>query len=319
MDREELIRHAAVDGVIDLSGLGSVQVDTVDHHLERGRLERLGRAVWKLRDHPWDWRCQARAVLALAGPDAVLALRTAGYVHDFYRYRSFMDIEVLVRRGSDQRSRLGRIVQTRSLPAEHITEVDGFPVTTVARTFFDLCGDPDPELRRRGGHPVHNRNMERVYNDCLARRGLTFTQEVSMLLLMAKRGRRGTTLVRNLLLKHGPKYVPTQSETESLFVELVEAYELPDPERQVPISGPEGFIGTVDFLWRRASHIVEVDSAWHDGPLDEEDDVLRDKRLVAAGYTVDRFRYGQLIGESARIARELGVVVRPIDRRTTPS
>lgn len=274
---------------------------------QRGVLISLGRGVDRLRDHPFDFFAQCAAALALAGRGAVLGLRTAARLLGFYAYRGSTVVEVIVLRGRDQRTTVGRVVQTRWLPDQHVMSVDGLPVTTVGRTFFDLCGDPDVGLRRRGGHPVHERTMERVYNDCLGRRGLTFTQEAAVLLVMAKQGRRGTSLVRNLLLKHGPKYVPTGSDTESLFMELVVAYGLPDPERQVPISGPDGFIGTVDFLWRRAEHVVEVDSTWHDGPLDEEDDVLRDKRLEAAGYTVKRYRYGQLIAGASAVARELGV------------
>ena len=113
--------------------------------------------------------------------------------------------------------------------------------------------------------------------------------------------------MRETLLHYGPKHVPTRSETETLFYELVRAYALPEPERQVPITDAHGFVGTVDFLWRAARHIVEVDSAWHDGPEDEIADLERDELLRAAGYTVDRYRYGDIIRRPAAIARELGV------------
>jgi hypothetical protein len=193
------------------------------------------------------------------------------------------------------------------LPSEHVTIVEGLAVTTLARTFFDLCGDPDHGLPV--AHPYHRRQMLRVYNDCLARRGLGFTQEAAVLLVMAKRGRAGTRLVRKILKSLGPKCVPTHSDTETLFYELVHAYGLPEPEKQVPISDRYGFIGVVDFLWRAAKVVVEVDSTWHDGPLDSAEDEARDERLRAAGYTVLRYRYGRMVGEPAAIARELGVAV----------
>ena len=47
-------------------------------------------------------------------------------------------------RAYDSRLAFGRIVRTRWLPPEHVTQVDGFPVTTMARTFFDLCAQPRP-------------------------------------------------------------------------------------------------------------------------------------------------------------------------------
>jgi hypothetical protein len=195
----------------------------------------------------------------------VLGLRSAARLHSFYAYRHAGEVEVIVERGRDARTSIGRIVQTRSLPPQHVTAIQGFPVTTVARTFFDLCGDPDPGLRRRGGHPVHEAKMARVYNDAAGRRGLTIVQELAVLAALAQRGRRGTVLVRRLLLRFGPRYVPSRSDTETLFFELVASFGLPEPEKQAVVTDIEGWIGTVDFLWRTERVIAEVDSRWHDG------------------------------------------------------
>jgi hypothetical protein len=278
----------------------------------RGVLVPVGRGVDRLRDHPFDHWAQCQAALDLAGRGAVLGLRTAARLHGFYAYRRADEVEVLAPRRNDHGTSLGRIVQTRSLPRPHVTEVDGFPVTTVARTFFDLCGDPDPPVRRRGGHPAHDRKMRAVYNDALARRGLVFVQEAAVLAVTGKRGRRGTRLVRELLLRFGPDYEPTRSDTESLFMELVWATGLPEPEKQAALGDVRGFIGVVDFLWRDARVVVEVDSTWHDGPLESETDAERDERLTAVGYVVKRYRYRHLVAEPDRIRRELGRVVRHI-------
>jgi len=269
----------------------------------RGVLVAVGRGVDRLRDHPFDFRSRCRAALDLAGDGAVLGLRTAARLREFYAFRAFDDVELLARRADDHRLEIGRLVQTRWLPPEHVTVIDGFAATTAARTFFDLCGDPDPGLRYR--HPYHARKMKMVYNDALARRGMTFTQEAAVLLVLAKRGRRGTALAREILMEYGPKHRPTRSDTETLFFEFVRAYALPLPERQGVITSPHGFVGTVDFVWRRPRVIVEVDSRWHDGPLDEEADFDRDERLRAAGYAVKRYRYGDIIGDPGAIHREL--------------
>ena len=273
----------------------------------RGLLVPVGRGVDRLRDHPVTWRSECRAALALAGTGAVLGLRTAGRAQSFYAYRSRRTIEVLTGRGRDHDTPFGRVIETRWLPPEHVTVVDGLPCTTVARTFFDLCGDPDG--RMRVDHPAHERAMKRIYNDALGRRGLTFTQEAAVLLVMAKRGRAGTQLVRQLLAELGPKYKPTMSDTETLFLELVHTTTLPEPEKQVALSDTFGFIGVVDFLWRDAKFVVEVDSSWHDGPYDREVDEERDRRLIEAGYIVRRYRYGAIVMQSNRIRRQLAVLV----------
>jgi hypothetical protein len=202
---------------------------------------------------------------------------------------------------------VGRFVESRNLPAHHVTEIDGLPVTTLARTFFDLCGDPDHGLPLR--HPYHEQRMKQLYNDCLGRRGLTFTMAVAVLLVLAKRGRRGTRLVRALLDHYGPTHKPTKSDVETLFLELVLDRGLPEPDRQADISGPRGWIGTVDFAWHEVKHIVEVDSSWHDGPYDEEVDEQRDADLIEAGYTVERYRYGDIVRSPARLIRELAAGV----------
>ena len=310
-DEEDVVAAlgAQADGIVvtDLARAAGVGRGVLDSFRTRGLLVKVGRGVDRLRDHPYTWRSQCRAALALAGPGAVLALRTSARLQGFYAYRDRPEIEVVVRRGLDHAIPFGRVIETRWLPEQHTTTVDGLPCTTVARTFFDLCGDPD--LGLRVSHPAHTRAMRRVYNDALGRRGLTFTQEAAVLLVMARRGRAGTQLVREVLRELGPRYKPTMSDTESLFLELVHAASLPDPEKQVALSDEFGFIGVVDFLWREARVVVEVDSSWHDGPYDREVDEDRDRRLEAAGYIVKRYRYGDIVMRSAHITRELAVLV----------
>lgn len=299
----------ARDGIIEweLAAAAGLRQQDLDHNVADGRLVRLGRGVYRLRDHPFDFRSRCRAALALAGEGAALGLRTAARLHGCWAYRSVDHVEVVVERGRDHRTTIGRVVQTRSLPDGHVVVVHGFPVTSLARTFFDLCGDPDQRLPLR--HPVHERKMKQLYNDCVARRGLSFTSAVAVLLVLAKRGRRGTRLVRSLLQRYGPKHRPTESDVETLLHELVLDRGLPDPERQAVITGSHGWIATVDFAWRKAMHIVEVDSSWHDGPFDEEVDLQRDADLRAAGYTVARYRYGDIVLHPDRLIRELGAAI----------
>jgi very-short-patch-repair endonuclease len=293
---------------VDLAIAEGVEPHELDTLRRAGRLVSVGRGLDRLRDRPFDWPARCQAALDLAGPGAALGLRTAGRWHGWYGDRGAVLVEVVLPRGRDHRMALGRIVQSTRLPDEHTMVVDGLRVTTPARTFFDRCGDPDGSLRV--AHPAHERAMVRVYNDALRRGGLTFVQELAVFSALAGRGRRGTQLVRALLRRFGRHYRPTDSDTETTFFELVARSGLPVPEKQVPISGPEGFIGVVDFLWSMARHVVEDDSTFHDGPLDEEHDADRDRRLRAAGYTVARYRFADIVLEPDRVLRELGAAVR---------
>lgn len=301
---------AGNDGIVCTADLveAGLSIRGLENLRRRGVLQPVGRGVDKLRDHPWTWRARARATLALAGPGSLLARRAAARLHGFYRYRDCDEVEAVVRRGRDHRAAVGRIIESRWLPPEHATVVDGLPVTTVARTFFDLCGNPDGG--RRVADLGHRRRMIAVYNDAVGRRGLSFTQEAAVLTVLARRGRNGTQLVRGILEELGPRYQPTMSDTETLFLEVVRAAGLAEPEKQVPISDRAGWIGNVDFLWREARHVVEVDSSWHDGPVDQLEDELRDERLRAAGYTVARYRYGRLVLDTTAVQRELAAAIR---------
>jgi very-short-patch-repair endonuclease len=268
----------------------------------------VGRGVDRLRDHPFGWASQCQAALDLAGPGSVLGPRPSARLHDFYAYRRDGLVEVYVPRGADHRASIGRVLQCGWLPDAHVTEIDGMRALTVGRTFFALCSQPDPPLPYR--HPAHHRRMRSVYNDALSRRGLTFAQEAAVVATTARRGRRGSSLVRAILLRYPPDHEPTQSDTEFLFMELLDSSNLPHATRQHRVSGPEGFIGVVDFAWPDHRLVVEVDSTWHDGPLDVASDARRDELLRAAGWRVVRLRYRDIVANPhkviARITNELG-------------
>jgi Protein of unknown function (DUF559) len=306
---------AAHHGVLT-SGLAlgeGVTVKALRHQEAMGRLLRLKRGIYRVRGHPITWESRLQAALFDAGTDAVVALRSAARLHDVWQYQRADAVEVMRLRGGDHRVTLGRLRETTLLPAAHVTYVAGFPTTTLARTCFDLAGDPDPDLRSKlWRDEAHERQISRVLNDALGRRGLTMIHEVAVLAAIGGRGRPGTALVRELLKRFGPRYTPTKSDGESLFAELLDVFDMPVPERQVR-TGDTTFIGTVDFLYRTQRVIVEIDGTWHDGPLDQAYDEERDDRLVAQGFEVVRIRYGDLV---LRPEREMARLNRALAART---
>jgi hypothetical protein len=283
------------------------------HRLAAGRIVRLKVDIFRLRDHPWTWEAQLQAGLFDVGPGALVSHRTAAQLHGFWRYRSQNAVEITGKEQHDHRVTLARLHRSAYIPSVHRTVVRGFPVTTVARTCFDLFGDPDPGLRlTTEGRELHATMMMRVLNDALARRGLTLGQLATVLGTIGRRGRPGTALTRKFLQDLGSTYVPPESDGESLVMELVEAMGLEVPERQVPLSDEQGWIGTVDFLWRRPAVVLEIDGQWHDGPLDEAADAERDRRIEAIGLRVKRIKYRDLVANPIKFTRELRVAVAPI-------
>lgn len=193
-----------------------------------------------------------------------------------------------------------RIEQSLALPAHHLRQVDGIPCTSVARTIFDLCGD------------VHARRAERALDTAVARRLVTLPALWRVLDDLAVQGRSGSVLMRTLLTERGPRYAAPESELESRFIELVERWHLPPPERQVDLGDADSWIGRVDFVWRSAALVVEVDGAmFHDALLDRRRDHERETRLDAAGWTTLRFRWHDVVHQPDRVAAEVRARLRP--------
>jgi very-short-patch-repair endonuclease len=187
---------------------------------------------------------------------------------------------------------------TRVLPAEHRRAVVGIPVTSPARTLFDLAALDRPE------------RVEVALDDALVRRLCTLRQVNMALFALAGRGRSGVGTMRRLLADRGEGEVVPASKLEARFRRLVREHRLPMPTFEADL-GDEAWIGRVDAVWRDALLVVELDGRrWHDGRLALERDRARDNRLMAQGWRVLRFTWDDLarrpLEAVATVLRALG-------------
>jgi very-short-patch-repair endonuclease len=119
-------------------------------------------------------------------------------------------------------------------------------------------------------------------------------------------GRRGTRVLRGVLdLDGGPAF--TRSNAERRLLRLLRAAELPIPRVNSRVGRYE-----VDFVWSEQRLVVEFDSFRVHSPRAKfERDRQRDAELAAAGYTVIRVTWRQLVDSPeavvARIAQALAV------------
>lgn len=247
----------------------------------RGWCDIPRRGVYRIAGAP---RTAKQALLAgvwFSGDDAVGSHRAAGRAWSIPGYRN-AGPEVLKPRGQSQRRSYGLVHGCLVLPASHCTIRDNIPVTTPARTIFDLAGVQSPARTERA--------LDHVLNAKLC--SLVDVQQVFFAL--ARRGRRGTVTMRELLEARGEGYVPPASELERKARQVFRDAGLPAPTFEVDL-GSTDWIGRVDCLWRDAKVIVELDGRrYHDGRLALEGDRRRDNALMAAGWRVIRVTWDDL-------------------------
>jgi len=264
-------------------GIGS---DAIDRRIAMRRLHPIHRGVFavghRLRTREATWMA---AVLA-AGPDAVLAFRSAAAL---WGMRRSARIEVIaprrLRRPAIETHRIG-------LAGDEVTIEAGIPVTTPARTLFDLAS------------VVSEQHLKAAFEEAEVRR---LTSPVSLDVLLERHpGRRGTTAVRRVLDNHREHGRPVPASVlERRLLALLDAHGLPRPS-----VNRRSRVGEVDATWPEHRLIVECDGfATHGTRRAFEDDRARDRELVVAGWRVVRLTWRQLTHEPDRIARHLAALL----------
>jgi very-short-patch-repair endonuclease len=188
-------------------------------------------------------------------------------------------------------SRLARLHDVRDLHPRHLKVLQGLTVTSPARAVCELAAT----------HPHRvERVLDRFWSDRLLD-GATFRRTVEE---YRDRGRKGSTLLRELDAARGPGYVPPASALERRFEEILARHGLPPMRRQVD-SGDEEWCGRVDYRDTVLPLIVEVQSTrFHAALVDRVADARRRARLEAAGFTVVEV-WDHEVWHDARVVVEL--------------
>jgi hypothetical protein len=196
-------------------------------------------------------------------------------------------IDVTARGGRQGlRRRKGIWIHRCKYGCDDITSEDGFPVTTLARTLFDLAEIAPYETLKGAAEEADRLKLLRLRElEEVCERG---------------RGRRALLPTRRLLAElHAPD--EGRSPLEIRFAAFVREYELPSPVQNVDVLGHE-----VDALWPAAKLVVELDSWEHHGHRAAfERDRIRDPKLLIAGYRTVRVTHRRLDREPDLLAAEI--------------
>jgi len=269
----------------------------IRHAVASGRLHPRHRGVYAVgRPQLSQLGVWYAAVLA-CGDDAALSHASAGTLQALTeRGGEWPHVSVPTDHGRRRASGL-TIHRTASLMPTDVTVVAGIRVTTVERTLIDLARTTDRRALRAAV-----RQAERLHR-------------IDLVALRERVAQPRTNIAHARLFRLLSAYVPgsglTDSELEARFLELCVRARLPMPERQVAI-GPY----RVDFLWRNARIVVEMDGrATHDTAMAFAEDRSRDRALAAAGYLVLRFTWAEVVYHAAAVAAEL---LAAVGRRQPP-
>jgi very-short-patch-repair endonuclease len=256
----------------------------VDHWIARGLLHPIHRGVYAVGrrrvTRSGDWMA---AILA-AGPGAVLSHRSAAALWGLRRTtRTTVDVTAprLCRRAGIESHRT-------ELPPDEVTIEDGIPVTTAARTLFDLAAVVSaPQIH----HALNEAEIRRL------------TGPVSLDDLIARHPRRpGMQALKQALdlqRQRGETVIRSVFETE--FLDFVDRFGLERPRMNEPLADY-----LPDAVWPAARLVVELDSYdIHATRQTFESDRERDRKLQLLGYRVIRITWRQLTTDPQRLAREL--------------
>ena len=280
-----------------LEALGLTE-GAIQKRLTSGRLHAVHRGVYAVgHAAPTPAGHWMAAVLA-GGPGTLLSHRSGSVLYGVLDGFAYIIDVVNVRRRTNRDGIVFH--RTRTLHPEDVTEVDGIPVTSVARTLLDLA---EVLPRRRLLYAIDRAEQLRLLDlnglERVMRRG---------------HGRRGLKPLTAALAEMHLEAQYTHQGLERDFLSFCLDYGVTVPAFNVVV---ERF--TVDALWREHKLIVELDS-WdrHSGRRAFEDDRLRDEVLTVAGYTTMRITRRRLVKDPDGLARTLRALTAPPSPAPTP-
>lgn len=159
-----------------------------------------------------------------------------------------------------------KIRGTRNLDPTEVATCDGIPVTTVARSFVDICGS------------IGKGQLKKLLHEASRDGKLNFA-EVRAAMDRA-RGKKGVGRLREIIDDWDPQTVWTKNEMEKEVKDLLRAADLPEPLVNRMVGGH-----LADFFYPDCGLIIETDGAQdHNAPFGVERDKELDSDLQLKGF-----------------------------------
>ncbi len=265
-------------------GLGP---EGIKYRITIGRLIRVYAGVYAVGHIPLGQEARAHAAVLACGDGAVLSHQSAAAL---WKYVKDWPAQFEVTARIDHRRKGIKTHRTKTLIRRDIDRQLGVPVTSPARTVFDMA----PRYKTDAA-------LRRFVNDAR----LTYTLHLSSLAELLARHPRDPATKRLLPFVQAPTGM-TRSQLEDLFVDFARRYGLPEPTINKRRGRREP-----DFLFPDEGVIVEIDSWKFHGDRDSfERDRDRDADHLAEGILTVRITEERLTGSPDREAARLHKILR---------
>jgi Protein of unknown function (DUF559) len=274
---------------LDAIGLSEQMVRT---RVARGGLNPLHRGVYAVGHRALTVESRWMAAVLAHGPAAVLSHRSAGQLWGLYP-RSEITPEVTA--PGSRKTKPGIVAHRGSPRPDEVGTRWRIPVTSVARTMFDLAGMLD------------EREVERAWNEIEVREYRTRLSVPEV--IERYQGRKGTLLLTRLAA--GKAVGITRNELEEAFLALIDRFGLPRPRMNAHLAVRDRFY-EVDCLWEDRKVAIELDGGRAHGTKRAfEKDRERDRILTAERYTTARITWHQIAETPSEVAVDLHLILTP--------
>jgi very-short-patch-repair endonuclease len=267
--------------------------------IRTGRWERVLPRVFRMRGAPQTWRQLLMAAALWAGEQAAASHRAAARMWSMDGFVAGV-VEVSTTRNIRGQAPTVRVHTVRRLLKEEVVELDGIPVTNVARTLIDISGCTPRRL------------AERALDDALRRRLVKVPELWNYLRMEGRQGRNGAGGLRALLEERDGSYRPPDSVLSRKLERLILTSSLPRPERQYPIFDNRVLVRVFDLCYPEAKLAIEADGYTpHSGRIPWSKDQTKDNAMAVLGWVTLRYtrydmdeRAGELIEEIRKVLEE---------------
>ncbi len=241
-----------------------------------GRLETVQNGIFRMPGYPKTWDQRLMAALLIAGGGSAISFDAAAMIWQIDAIRTDRPHVTVVHA---QKIKNGEMIvhRTRLIAPGDVVHRGPLRVTSPWRTIFDLAG-------------VLSRDaLEDALDDAIRRRIVTVTGLAKRFDLRGRRGVRGVARLSSLLAdRTGSR--PKASTLQNRFRRGLMRAGLPIPEEELDIYDNTGrWIARVDFAYRALRLAIEIDGSHHETRKQREADLIRQNKLVRAGWRPLRF------------------------------